>query len=94
MQLETEPVQKRCRLILPLLLSLIVHVLLLVCCAAFPMQAGCINVMTIAGKVLFGDPVVMSSFQQQTGVSLAEGHTVGIVCTAPASLTGTRPSIR
>lgn len=61
--------------------------ILLACCALLAVQAGCINVMAIAGKVLLGDPVVPSSFQRQTGVTLAEGHTVGIACTAPASLT-------
>lgn len=61
--------------------------ILLAGCAALLFQAGCINVMAITGKVLFGDPVVTSTFEQQTEVCLAEGHTVGLVCTAPASLT-------
>jgi hypothetical protein len=61
--------------------------LLLACCAALPFQVGCMNVMAIAGKVLFGDPVVLSNFEQRTGVRLADGRAVGVVCTAPASLT-------
>lgn len=61
--------------------------LLLACCGAMCLQAGCMNVMAIGSKVLFGDPMAVSSFEQKTGVRLSDGHQVGVVCTAPASLT-------
>jgi hypothetical protein len=40
----------------------------------------------MAGRVLFGDTMVMSAFEQRTGVSLCQGdQQVAFVCTAPPS---------
>ena len=49
-------------------------------------QSGCVNVMVMAGKVIFGDSKVTSAFEQRTGVSLCDGEQqVIFVCTAPGS---------
>lgn len=51
-----------------------------------PLHAGCMKVMAITGKVLFGDPVSTSMFEQRTTVRLKDGHTVGLICTAPLTI--------
>lgn len=54
------------------------------------MQSGCINIGVMMGKVFFGDPLMTSAFEQRTGVSLEKTQKkVAVVCTAPASITGT-----
>jgi hypothetical protein len=75
-----QPTLARCRRHVPS------RLLLLTCCLALPAQTGCMRVMAITGKVLFGDPVTTSTFEQYTTVRLADGHTVGLICTAPLSV--------
>ncbi|MEW4526094.1 hypothetical protein [Maioricimonas sp. JC845] len=51
-------------------------------------HSGCINVFAIAGKMLLGDPMVPSTFEQRTGVDLSEGlDRVIVVCSAPHGVT-------
>ncbi|MFG0333254.1 MAG: hypothetical protein ACF8TS_07835 [Maioricimonas sp. JB049] len=51
-------------------------------------HSGCINVFAIAGKMLLGDPMVISTFEQRTGVSLKDGlDRVIVVCSAPHGVT-------
>jgi len=48
-------------------------------------QAGCINTMVMVSKVLLGDPIQLSGFEQATGISLAkEEKQVLIRVSAPA----------
>lgn len=48
-------------------------------------QAGCINTMVMVSKVLLGDPVQISGFEQATGINLAkEDKQVLIQVSAPA----------
>jgi len=50
--------------------------------------AGCVNSMVMLGKVLKGDPMIPSAFEQRTSVDLVESQQrVVLVCTAPASIT-------
>jgi len=49
---------------------------------------GCVNSMVMLGRVLTGDPMIPSAFEQRTGVDLAETQQrVVLICTAPASIT-------
>lgn len=51
------------------------------------MQSGCINVGVMFGKVFFGDPKMISVFEQRTGVSLHKSEKrVAVACTAPAAV--------
>jgi hypothetical protein len=51
--------------------------------------SGCINAGVMMGKMFFGDPKMTSIFEQRTGVSLEETQkNVAVVCTAPASISG------
>lgn len=56
---------------------------------------GCVNVGVMAGKVLFGDPKITSTFEQRTGISLLKsGKKVAVVCTAPSSVTAEFDSLQ
>ena len=56
---------------------------------ATAMQSGCINIGVMMGKVFFGDPLMTSVFEQRTGVSLEKTQKkIAVVCTAPASISG------
>jgi len=51
--------------------------------ACLLMQAGCVNVLAIASKVIMGDPMQTSAFEQATGKKLAKsGKTVLLYCSA------------
>ncbi len=48
--------------------------------------AGC-SLFVIAGKVLFGDPTLVSAFHEGTGVDLADGEKkVVVLCSAPSMI--------
>lgn len=58
------------------------------------LQAGCINTMVMMSKVLLGDPVQISGFEQATGVSLAKQEKqVLIRVSAPAFVSETHGSL-
>jgi hypothetical protein len=51
-------------------------------CAVLASLSGCINVGSILGKTLFGDPYQPSLFRQQTGVNLEQEEAeVALICT-------------
>ncbi|MCA9090312.1 MAG: hypothetical protein KDA90_16955 [Planctomycetaceae bacterium] len=55
--------------------------------ACLLMQAGCVNVLAIASKVILGDPMQPSAFELATGEKLAKsGKTVLLYCSAPPLL--------
>ena len=58
---------------------------LLAGCSLLCFQAGCINTMVMMSKVLLGDPIQISGFEQATGISLAkEEKRVLVQVSAPA----------
>jgi hypothetical protein len=59
--------------------------ILVLCVLPVTLQTGCVNTMVMMSKVLLGDPVQISAFQQGTGVNLAkEKKQVLIRVSAPA----------
>lgn len=59
--------------------------ILILCVLPVCLQTGCVNTMVMMSKVLLGDPVQVSHFQQGTGVNLAkEKKQVLIRISAPA----------
>lgn len=62
--------------------SLRTHLTAALVCALLVSQSGCINLGTMLGKTLFGDPYQPSLFRQQTGVNLEkEEAEVALACT-------------
>jgi hypothetical protein len=62
--------------------SLKTHFAAAVVCALLVSLSGCINVGTMLGKTLFGDPYQPSLFRQQTGVNLEQEEAeVALICT-------------
>lgn len=56
-------------------------------------QSGC-SLFVMAGKMLFGDPMVTSDFQRGTGVNLARtGDRVLLYATAPAAVRSQYPAL-
>lgn len=62
-------------------------------CLLAASQSGC-SLFVMAGKMIFGDPVVASSFTRATKTNLAkEGKRILVVCTAPDSIQSEFPSV-
>jgi hypothetical protein len=54
-------------------------------CLCLCLQSGCINSLVMASKVLLGDPLQKSAFEQATSVSLKKsGKRILIYCSCPA----------
>ncbi len=65
----------------------------LLCVCLLVSQSGC-SLFTMAGKMLFGDPVLESPFRKTTGANLVKDERrVVVVCSAPAAVKSDYPTL-